>query len=489
MTRMVKQNFSSGYIGPKFYQGGIPDSQANIDNKNIGYFSGSFLDTTAIAGTDTGRAIDQGAIRLGMGVVANKREFAIGWGQQPAGGYALRTVGYTTGIAAQQRSLFDLVGTFPASDDTTYATKLSFGVYGFGTGNVRQEALTITSDGYVPSVSLTGKLISTNIRFTPVNLTETSNIVLDNSSNFFSLTLTGNRTLKPPAGISAGDWFTLEIKQDSSGGHTLAFDSAFTFPISSESTVSTTANAVDVLTCETFDGITYRCFLTKTNTISSSSLTWDNTTTNWDNWDIDWSTGNSPGGGGSGLFPIAANTILGNNTGATAIPVGLTASQVKTLLGIAYADIAVGYITNYSGSPTNNQILAWNTANSRAEFTGLTSALGYTPINKAGDTGIGNLSLTGYLSGYPGSPTNGQALVWNTTNSRFEATTLTGGLGYTPINKAGDSFTGYISGYPGSPTDGQVLTWVAANSRFETVTPSGGGASTAIQTLQMVGGY
>jgi hypothetical protein len=38
--------------------------------------------------------------------------------------------------------------------------------------------------------------------------------------------------------------------------------------------------------------------------------------------------------GGGGLSPIAAQTLLGNNTGSTALPTGLTAEQARTLLSV-----------------------------------------------------------------------------------------------------------------------------------------------------------
>jgi hypothetical protein len=44
---------------------------------------------------------------------------------------------------------------------------------------------------------------------------------------------------------------------------------------------------------------------------------------------------------------LAANSILGNNTGAGATPLALTAAQVKTLLAIAQADVA-GLLTSSS---------------------------------------------------------------------------------------------------------------------------------------------
>lgn len=46
------------------------------------------------------------------------------------------------------------------------------------------------------------------------------------------------------------------------------------------------------------------------------------------------------------LAPIANNTILGNNSGSSAAPIGLTAAQVKALLSLAKADVALGNVQN-----------------------------------------------------------------------------------------------------------------------------------------------
>tara|TARA_Y100001937_G_C7052686_1_gene299892 strand:- start:226 stop:720 length:495 start_codon:yes stop_codon:yes gene_type:complete len=61
------------------------------------------------------------------------------------------------------------------------------------------------------------------------------------------VTLGGNRSLAAPTNQQAGGVYTIVIKQDGTGGRTLAFDSAYKFPDGSAPTITTTANAVDIV--------------------------------------------------------------------------------------------------------------------------------------------------------------------------------------------------------------------------------------------------
>tara|TARA_R100001126_G_C4848331_1_gene160625 strand:- start:478 stop:978 length:501 start_codon:yes stop_codon:yes gene_type:complete len=61
------------------------------------------------------------------------------------------------------------------------------------------------------------------------------------------VTLTGNSQLDVPTNQQAGGVYTVVIKQDGTGGHTLAFDSIYKFPNGSAPTITTTANAVDIV--------------------------------------------------------------------------------------------------------------------------------------------------------------------------------------------------------------------------------------------------
>jgi len=74
------------------------------------------------------------------------------------------------------------------------------------------------------------------------------------------------------------------------------------------------------------------------------------------------------------------------------------------------------------------------------------------------------------------APTDGQLLIWNNANSRYEP--------QTPAAAAAIATTDLTDVSATDPTDGQVLAWNNANSRYEPEDPSGGGSSvTDIQDL------
>ncbi len=66
-------------------------------------------------------------------------------------------------------------------------------------------------------------------------------------ANNFSLTIGGNRTLANPSNHTAGQHGVIVITQDATGGRTLAFGSYWKFPNGTAPTLTTAANAVDVL--------------------------------------------------------------------------------------------------------------------------------------------------------------------------------------------------------------------------------------------------
>jgi hypothetical protein len=66
-------------------------------------------------------------------------------------------------------------------------------------------------------------------------------------ANNFSVTLGGNRTLANPSNLVAGQSGVIKITQDGTGSRTLAYGSNWDFAGGTAPTLTTTANAVDIL--------------------------------------------------------------------------------------------------------------------------------------------------------------------------------------------------------------------------------------------------
>jgi len=83
-----------------------------------------------------------------------------------------------------------------------------------------------------------------------VTLTDGATISVNAAlSNSFTVTLGGNRTLANPTNTVAGFTYVFQIVQDATGSRTLAYGTNYKFPGGTVPMLSTTANAVDVLTC------------------------------------------------------------------------------------------------------------------------------------------------------------------------------------------------------------------------------------------------
>jgi hypothetical protein len=85
-------------------------------------------------------------------------------------------------------------------------------------------------------------------RGTVVTLTDGATITPDFAAgNNFSVTLGGSRTLANPTNLTAGQSGVIVVTQDGTGGRTLAFGSNWKFPGGTAPTLTTAANAVDVI--------------------------------------------------------------------------------------------------------------------------------------------------------------------------------------------------------------------------------------------------
>ena len=104
----------------------------------------------------------------------------------------------------------------------------------------------------------------------------------------------------------------------------------------------------------------------------------------------------------SALSSLAANSLVGNNTGVPATPLALSAAQVKTLLAIAQADVS-GLTTASSptfaaltaASLTSTGTLGLNAGGSNQNVTLTPSGTGYTVLK--GQVGVGITAPTSKL--------------------------------------------------------------------------------------------
>ena len=79
-------------------------------------------------------------------------------------------------------------------------------------------------------------------------LTDGATISLDLSNgDFYTVTLTDNRTLANPTNATTGRVITFIVTQDGTGSRTLAYGSNFRFPGSVEPVLSTGAADIDIL--------------------------------------------------------------------------------------------------------------------------------------------------------------------------------------------------------------------------------------------------
>ena len=84
--------------------------------------------------------------------------------------------------------------------------------------------------------------------FNATTLTDGATINWDLSANqVASVTLGGNRTLAAPTNLKDGATYILIIKQDATGSRTLTFNGAYKFPGGTAPTLTTSANAVDII--------------------------------------------------------------------------------------------------------------------------------------------------------------------------------------------------------------------------------------------------
>ena len=128
----------------------------------------------------------------------------------------------------------------------------------FGTGDANLVPVSTADVRYVrASVSSTipsAKTFTSAVTFegpgiVPVtSLTDAASIAIDMGlGNNFAITLAGNRTLSAPTNVTPGQTGYIYVVQDGTGSRTLAFNSAYIFVSGTAPTMSTDANAIDLL--------------------------------------------------------------------------------------------------------------------------------------------------------------------------------------------------------------------------------------------------
>lgn len=112
----------------------------------------------------------------------------------------------------------------------------------------------VSNIGYTPAddslvMHLAGAETATGAkRGAVVALTDGATITADfAAANNFSVTLGGNRTLGNPTNVVVGQSGVIKITQDATGSRTLAYGSSWDFAGGTAPTLTTTANAVDIL--------------------------------------------------------------------------------------------------------------------------------------------------------------------------------------------------------------------------------------------------
>lgn len=126
---------------------------------------------------------------------------------------------------------------------------------GVGTGTVTSVAAgtgltggTITTTGTISLDTAGNNTWTAAQRGAVVTLTDAATIATNmNLGNNFAVTLGGNRTLGNPTNITAGQAGQIVVTQDATGSRTLAYASDWKFAGGSAPTLSTAANAVDIL--------------------------------------------------------------------------------------------------------------------------------------------------------------------------------------------------------------------------------------------------
>lgn len=146
------------------------------------------------------------------------------------------------------------IGTTSAEVDALFASKNVNAGTGLTGGGSLSGSVTLTADQASAAnwrQNVANKLLNPNAvwsAMSEVTLTDAANVAWDMSLGFdFILTPTANRVMDNPTNTKVGQKGRLIIQQDGTGGRTLTWGSNFKFANGTAPTLSSSANAVDIL--------------------------------------------------------------------------------------------------------------------------------------------------------------------------------------------------------------------------------------------------
>lgn len=142
---------------------------------------------------------------------------------------------------------------------TSVSVTTANGVSGSVATSTTTPAITLTLGAITPSsIVSAGNVSYTGQSFGNVfTLTDASTIAWNmNSGGIASVTLGASRIMGAPTNIQAGGTYALRVIQDATGSRLITWNAAFKWPSGTAPTLSTAANAVDLVTFISYDGST-----------------------------------------------------------------------------------------------------------------------------------------------------------------------------------------------------------------------------------------
>jgi len=218
---------------------------------NTGTLAALSIDGIALALNDRVLVKDQAsALQNGIYTVTNVGSGAAAWtltratdadSSSEVGGATVAIDSGTVNGGELWKTNFKTTDTLNTTSMTWLEVLYNSGTWGISiTGN----AATVTNGAYLNAA----QTFTAAQRGAVVALTDGATITPDFAGgNNFSVTLAGNRTLANPTNQTAGQSGTIVVTQDATGSRTLAYGANWKFPGGTAPTLTTTANAVDVI--------------------------------------------------------------------------------------------------------------------------------------------------------------------------------------------------------------------------------------------------